>query len=451
MGGSRRILCLGALALTVACAPALASVPSPLPQKVDGAVAIDLRHLAVEIAPFADPSSLTGAQTIDFDVLTGGGRLRFPGGPLEIVTLSLDGTPVEEWRTTEGVTEISLERTLETGSSHVLHLTYRATPGRGFHRSEDVAYSTYFACDWMLCSQADFSDRFTFELTIRTPRGMRTLGPGTEIAVTPRDAETENHLWRTLEAYPAYVHGFVAGRLETIGISRNCATRLDVLTVAPLSAVDAIFGSTCDMLAYFEVRAGVPYPADRYSQLYLPDAWEAQEAISHSTLGGSAVQAMLTDPTEDWAVAHELAHQWWGNRVTAADLSEFWLNEGIVTFMTATWKEHRWGAAAYQREIELARSRWTRCRDEWRDVPLTFAGDYPSLTARRCVQYSKATVFLAELRRTMGDVAFWTGFRGFTAAHLGRPVRSRDFEAAMQAATDADLKPVFAEWVYPAS
>jgi aminopeptidase N len=280
---------------------------------------------------------------------------------------------------------------------------------------------------------------------------MRTLGPGAEIAVTPNDAETETHLWRTAESYPGYVHGFVAGRLEAFDMSGDCATRLDVLTRATATEVGTIFGPTCAMLTYFEERAGVPYPADRYSQLYLPEAWEAQEAISHSTLGGGAVQAMLTDPTEDWAVAHELAHQWWGNRITAADLSEFWLNEGIVTFMTATWKEHRWGAAAYAREIELARSRWIHCRDEWRDVPLAFAGAYPSLGARRCVQYSKAAVFLAELRRTMGDAAFWTGFRGFTATHRGRPVRSRDFEAAMQAATDADLKPMFAEWVYPVS
>lgn len=57
---------------------------------------------------------------------------------------------------------------------------------------------------------------------------------------------------------------------------------------------------------------------------------------SGQTARGGAIAPMLTDPTEDWAVAHELAHQWWDNRVTAADLSEFWLNEGIVTFLTAT-------------------------------------------------------------------------------------------------------------------
>lgn len=90
-----------------------------------------------------------------------------------------------------------------------------------------------------------------------------------------------------------------------------------------------------------------------------------------------------------------------------------------------------------------------RCSDEWRDVPLTYAQTYPSLAARRCVQYSKATVFLHTLRQVMGDATFWSGLRSFTMANQGRSVTSRDFEIAMQAVTPIELKPLFAEWVYP--
>lgn len=449
MGGFQYVLGLVAGGLLVAGSPAFAVQDSnPSPSNV--AVAIDVLHQAVEISPFADDGVLRGTQTIAFQAMSGGDRLRFAGGSLAIATLEIDGQGVEGWRTDGGGVDIRLGRTLSSGSRHALRLTYVASPGRGFKRSADLVYSTYFSCDWFLCDQADFGDRFTFDLAIRTRRGMRTLGPGIEIGAASPDGDTEVHRWRTSETYPAYVHGFVAGRLETYDVSGACAARLDVLTTAPAERVEAIFGPTCAMLAYFEERAGAAYPADRYSQLYLADAWEAQEAVSHSTLGGGAVEATLTDPSEDWAVAHELAHQWWGNRVTAADLSQFWLNEGIVTFLTAGWKEHRWGAAAYDREIELARARWMRCREQWRDVPLTFADDYPSLTARRCVQYSKAAVFLHELRRAMGDDAFWSGLRGFTVANLGRSVTSRDFEAAMQAATTIDLAPLFGEWVYVA-
>ena len=407
---------------------------------------VDIEHQAVDIAPFADSEGLTGVQTMTFETKTGGDRLVFPSGPLIISALSLDDAPVEGWSATEAGIEVRPGRALAAGERHSLRLTYRAAPGRGFQRTDGLAWSGYFACDWMLCAQSDFSDRFTMDLTLRTPVGMRTLGPGVEVGAAP-EADGEVHRWRTTEAYPAYVHGFVAGRLADHDVSGDCQTRLDVLTTAPVERVRALFGPTCDMLKFFEARSGVALPADRYSQLYLPDRSEAQEAISHSTLGGDAREPLITDPTADWAVAHELAHQWWGNRMTAADLSQFWLNEGIVTFMTAAWKEHRWGRAAYDREIALARGRWDRCRSEWRDVSLTFAGPWPSLGARRCVQYSKAAVFLDDLRGRMGEDAFWNGLAGFTRAHGGRSVTSRDFEAAMQMATPVDLRPLFAEWV----
>ncbi|WP_396594801.1 M1 family aminopeptidase [Brevundimonas sp. R86498] len=413
-----------------------------------GAVAgIDVLHQTVEITPFPVEGGLTGTQTIDFRPTAAGDRLRFRGGPLEIRSLALDAHPVSGWTAQDGTVDIPLARPLVPGRRHTLSLTYEAAPGRGFRRSADLAWSTYFTCDWMLCDQEDFADRFTVDLTVQTPPGMLTLGPGVHVATTRPGPDTALHHWRTTEAYPAYVHAFVAGRLERHKPASGCTTQLEVLTTAPADRVAAIFGPTCAMLSYFEGRAGVPYPAEAYSQLYVPDRWEAQEAISHSTLGGGAVEALIADPSEDWAVAHELAHQWWGNRITAATLGEFWLNEGVVTFMVASWKEHRWGRAAYDREIELARARWHRCRTDWRDVPLAFDGPYPSLTARRCVQYSKAAVFLHELRQQMGDAAFWAGLGRFTVVNLGRAVTSRDLEHAMQRASDADLRPLFADWV----
>lgn len=415
-----------------------------------GPVGIDVLHQAVEVAPFSADGVLKGEQTLGFRTTTGGDRLRFQGGPIRVVSLQIDGGTVLDWKMTDGVLDIVTPLPMRSGADHALTVLYEAPRGRGIRRSEDLVYTTYFACDWMLCDQQNFDDRFTFDLTIRAPQGMITLGPGEQVDTTASGPDDELHRWRTRDAFPAYLHGFVVGRLNRFEPSPGCIPRLDVLSAAPRDRVNAIFQPTCAMLSYFEYRSGVTYPGERYSQFYDPDRWEAQEAISHSVLGGGAVEAMIVDPMEDWAVAHELAHQWWGNRVTAENLAEFWLNEGVVTFMVASWKEHRWGGDAYAREIGLARSRWNRCRNEWRDVPIAFAGAYPSLTTRRCFQYSKAAVFLHELRALMGDQSFWSGLRGFTIANLGQSVTSRDFEAAMQKETRTDLGPLFAEWVYPA-
>ena len=74
-----------------------------------------------------------------------------------------------------------------------------------------------------------------------------------------------------------------------------------------------------------------------------------------SVLEGKSLRSVLDDPREDALIAHELSHQWWGNLLTCADWSDFWLNEGMATYMTAAWKEHAWSRDDYEREMLLAR------------------------------------------------------------------------------------------------
>jgi len=165
-------------------------------------------------------------------------------------------------------------------------------------------------------------------------------------------------------------------------------------------------------------------------------------------LGTDAVPAAPGDPAEDWAVVHEFAHQWWGNLVTCATLKDFWLNEGITTFMTAAWKEHRYGAAAYEGELEVARTRLAAARAQGFDKPLAWSGRYPSLGFRRAVQYSKGALFMVELRTTLGERAFWSGLRRYTRANAGGTVTGIDLQRAMETAGGRDLHPIFTSWVY---
>ncbi|MDQ2989732.1 MAG: M1 family peptidase, partial [Pseudomonadota bacterium] len=140
-------------------------------------------------------------------------------------------------------------------------------------------------------------------------------------------------------------------------------------------------------------------------------------------------------------------HQWWGNLVTCASWRDFWLNEGMATFMTAAWKEHRFGRVAYNAELAVARQRVDAARAKGFDKPLTWDGDYPTLGTRRAIQYSKGALFLDQLRQAMGDAAFWTGIRDYTRKHAGGTVTSEEFQHDMQQASTHDLAPLFAQWV----
>ena len=224
--------------------------------------------------------------------------------------------------------------------------------------------------------------------------------------------------------------------------------RFDFVNASGAEAdLPSLFAETPAIASFFASKAGLPLPDRAYTQI-LVAGQEAQEAAGFSLIGRAALDRDLREPETQWIVAHELAHQWWGNLVTSATWQDFWLNEGFATFMTAAWKQHRFGEAAYQADLEIARTRLRRAAEIGFDMPLAWGGAYPSLPTRRAVQYSKGALFLDRLRTELGDAPFWNGIRSYTRRFAGGTVRSADFERAMEDASDRDLSALFAEWVY---
>ena len=116
--------------------------------------------------------------------------------------------------------------------------------------------------------------------------------------------------------------------------------------------------------------------------------------------------------------------------------------------MTAAWKEQRWGRAAYDRKMNLARARVARAAAAGFDKPLTWAGPFPNLGARRAIQYSKGSLFLDALRTRLGDRDFWRVIRHYTRRHAGGTVTSADFQAAVSAVKPGVADDLFQAWVF---
>lgn len=414
----------------------------------------DIIHTEVLLTVTPGEDSARVEQELIFRFPINSNEINFNTGDFDIDFLELDGTQLS-LPTQDGdqknASGLSIASPIHNSrqNKHKIKVKFRAPLKRGFINQTDLTASAYFSCDWMICNQEDFTDRFTTKLILDVPKGMVTLGPGDKISeLETINGQRVRQVWLTSEPFPAYVNAFAVGNLESMNLPSECAT--DLMLLAPQITGELIqaFSSTCEMISFFESKSGISFPRSSYTQFYVPDTRAAQEAVSHSIIGGIFLDPILENPQEDWVIAHELAHQWWGNRVTAANLSEFWLNEGIVTFMVAAWKEHKWGRAAYEREIELNRSRWKRRIEGANDLPIAFQGDFPSTGFRFSIQYSKGSVFLYELRELVGERAFWDGLADFTASGFDKDVKSIDFEHSMQKYSEIPLKDFFIEWVY---
>lgn len=425
---------------------ALASLGAAAPAPDRPGPDFDVLDYAVTLTPDLAQASLTGRETITIASLRDGLReVAFTGNALSMRADGGEAISVER----RGETwVVRLKHPLAKGRRARLKLALSGKPARGWVVGPDHLHTDYFACDWMVCEQDRPGDKATLTLDITAPAGLSIWATGEAFKTEFRLGVSTRQLFRLTQPYSSYLYGFAIGRFRVVSMDDG-SPRSDWITdQAQITDQDLreALGETDAMAVFFEDKAGIPLPTG-YWQLVVSGS-AAQESANYSTLGWDSLSAVLKDPQEDWLAAHEMAHQWWGNLVTCASWDDFWLNEGITSFMVAAWKEHRWGRPAYDREMALFRGRVDRARTAGVDVPLTFHGPYPSLSLKRAIVYGKGALFMDALRAEMGEKPFWAGLKRYTRAYAGGAADSHDFQKAMQAETKTPLGPLFDRWVY---
>ena len=193
---------------------------------------------------------------------------------------------------------------------------------------------------------------------------------------------------------------------------------------------------------------------NEYTQVFV-EGDAAQEAAGFALLSAKALDDLNQDPQNDGIFVHELAHQWFGWQVACADFNDFWLNEGVATFLTGAFKEERWGAAAHAREVRLWLEGSAKAHREGRDAPLSRSrpGD-PALPSPkdselppRGITYSRGALYCrsfawSSAMRSSGRVS------ARTSRDAAGSARTEDLRSALEAASGKDLRPFFERWLY---
>jgi aminopeptidase N len=415
---------------------------------------VEIVQYSITLRPDIPAKTVSGTTAIEFKThpvpkakkfarLT---RITFPQNGLLVESASFQGRVID-FKIDAGkiVVDVPLRA---TSTPQRLRFQYRAETGVGLNFGPNYVYSAFSTCHWMICLEGS-GDRAALRLEIIVPEKLTVIASGDLVAVTKWPGQQRRHVWSQRRPYAPYLFGFAAGEFAEALIETS-TTQLRLLGIDETpGALRKKFQDSARMLKFLEAKAGIKLPHSTYTQVLVPGS-AAQEASTFSLIGKTQLDPILDDPQEDWVILHEMAHQWWGNLVTCRDWSHFWLNEGLVVFMVAAYKEERWGTDAYQREMDLARKRLGVATEAKFDVPLAFDGEYPTLRIKRAITYSKGALFLDALRKKLGDDIFWRGIREYTQKNFGKTVTSRDFHIAMARASGVDLSPLFDEWVYPA-
>ncbi|GAB4214374.1 MAG: M1 family aminopeptidase [Sandaracinaceae bacterium] len=346
-----------------------------------------------------------------------------------------------------------------------VRVRYRATPRRGLYfvaAREPLAPLDVTARPTEVWSQGQDEDnrcwlpladhpgeRMTTELCVTVPSGWFALSNGV-LVDRAAEAAGDRFRWRQSEPHPPYLVTLACGRFDE-GHARHGELPVDYYVPVGRGAdIERSFGKTPQMIALFEERLGTKYPWAKYAQVVVHDfIFGGMENTSATTLYDRALldERAALDVDMEPLIAHELAHQWFGDLVTCRDWSHAWLNEGFATYCEHLWREHTDGIDGYLYGLEHDLDLYLdEERDRYRRPIVTNVWSKPIDLFDRHL-YQKGGLVLHSLRRHLGDEAFFRGIAHYLATMRGRSAETRDLLRALEDATGRSLEAFFDQWV----
>ncbi|MGQ9471466.1 MAG: M1 family metallopeptidase [Candidatus Aminicenantales bacterium] len=147
----------------------------------------------------------------------------------------------------------------------------------------------------------------------------------------------------------------------------------------------------------------------------------------------------------EYFLAHEIAHQWWGQAVTWRRYRDQWLSEGLAQFSTVLFLKEKYGVKAYT-DILRQFARWTEKKSRWGPVIMGSRLSYLDFEAFQTIIYNKTSIALNLLCELLGEEVFFRGLKEFVANFRFRSASTRDFFQTMEKVSGVDLKAYMQSW-----
>lgn len=372
-------------------------------------------------------------------------------------TLTVDsiisGTKVSFQHVNDVIT-VQLEKEYILNELISLKIYYHGTPGSSGFGSYETSYHNgaktiytlsepYGASDWWPCKDTPADKADSADIWIRCDSSLKAISNGKLIGITNNKDGT--FTWKWEERYP------IAQYLISMAISNFAEyqqyfnyTKKDSMPVIHyiypeiLNQNKTNLGKTTNMLQVFSDKFGLyPYIKEKYGHASF--GWGGgMEHQTITSLGGSNLSIDL--------ISHELAHQWFGDKVTCKDWQNIWLNEGFATFCEAVYAEAVGGKTTYNSYISASMERAKHAKGSIyvRDIS-TVDQIFDSNRS-----YEKGGTVLHMLRGIVGDDKFFTLMKNYLndPRYAYNVATTEDFQGVAESVYGSSLDYFFKEWIY---
>jgi aminopeptidase N len=415
-------------------------------------------HLDIRVDP--ERKLVTGKNTIRFRMLQDDTRIQLDlYANLNVERIVLDGTPLKYERELNAVF-IDFPQTLRAGREYAIDFAYSGTPqqqgrfgGFVFQQSPSGQPWIFTACEgegsslWWPSKDQWRDEPDTMDISVALPNGLVDASNGRFVGRT--DLGDGYTRWDWHVNYPINSYNVSINATDYVQFSDKLGDlTLDFyVTPANLEKARSQFAQAKPMIQAFEKYFGeYPFPRDGYKLIEVPyTGMEHQSAVTYGNrftngYGGRDWTGVGISPRFDFIIIHESGHEWFGNAVSAADVSDMWIHEGWCTYLEGLYVEALYG---YDDALKYVNGYKTKVQNRT-----------PIITPRGLHRtppqdmYFKGALFLNTLRNVVDDDnKWWALVRGVYDTFKYRNIMTEDLVAYFNTRTGRDFTPIFDQYL----
>lgn len=384
-------------------------------------------------------------------------------GELTVESVMVGDQPAR-FEQAQGKLNISLVQPAMKGQRLVVSVKYHGRPKDGLVLVADKAGKPSATGDnwpdrvhnWIPCLDHP-SAKATVRFTVTAPSRELVVANGQ--LSSKRDNPDNTRTWIYTEAVPIPPYCMIVAVGEFALVEPTQASLTPLSYYVPLTDRQFAplgFAPAVPSLALFSQRVA-PYPYEKLALIVGATRFGGMENSSAIVFTSTLFIRRSDDDRLSTTfnirrgivdtVAHEIAHQWFGDSVTEATWSDLWLSEGFATYFAGLFIERYEGVAAFRDYMKRKSDTYLTYEKE-RRAPI-FDPDTEDLNKLlNANNYEKGAWVLHMLRSMLGDDAFFRGISAYYAAHKNATATTEDLRAALEKAAGVSLRDFFARWVY---
>ena len=412
---------------------------------------VDILHYRIRLEIGETGSGIQGEATILAEMLAGGRDVL----PLDLGSLSVDRVTVDgkeaAFAHRDGRLSISIEDDYAKGDRVEVVVAYQGEPEDGlFIQENKFGHRSVFADNWPNRARHWFPgvdhpyDKATVEFIVTAPVAYDVVANGRLLETTTVSPDRKRTHWKTDVPIPTYCMVVGAARFSIIhpGSWKGIPVSY-YLFPGDRDTGTNDFSRSMDMLAFYADLIG-PYP---YAKLSLVQSSTRFGGMENASAIFFSEKGITGTRRNEAVVAHEIAHQWFGDSVTESDWHHLWLSEGFATYFGALFFEETEGDERFHEMLDRSRSRYLDANNR-APAPIFNPGITDLFDLLNAYNYSKGGLVLHMLRGLMGDDPFFAGIRRFYREYRDQTVLTRDFQAVMESQSGKNLEWFFEQWIY---